>query len=231
MAPGACTSSWSGTAATRPDGSAALAEPPRRRQPGQPSEQDLALWRWLTRDTQPLRRRTPEPPPPAPEALEQPSEKAALRGSTAPAAVAPPPTPAPPLVPPVAPAPPRPPPELVHGSLAGLDKRKAQRLRRGRLPIEARLDLHGLTRAEAHGALTGFVCRSAALGRRCVLVITGKGRGPGEAAGVLRRELPHWLNQPGLREKVLAFDYARPEHGGEGAIYLLLRRSREEVAP
>lgn len=211
-----------------------MGDPPRRRKPGMPSEQDLALWRHATRDARPLRRREPPVPPrgpaaPAlpPAAEAAPSSRRELRGSTAAGAVAP----APPSLTP-APLPPAP-AELAHGSLAGLDKRKAQRLRRGRLPIEARLDLHGLTRAEAHGALDAFVARSAAMGRRCVLIITGKGRGGGEAGelGVLRRQVPLWLNQPGLRDKVLAFDYARPEHGGHGAIYLLLRRRRDEAEP
>jgi len=206
-----------------------MGDPPRRRKPGMPSEQDLALWRHATRDARPLRRREPPPaaqmPPPSllpPEG--SPTSRRDLQGSTAPRAVAPAP-----------PARPAPPPELAHGSLTGLDKRKAQRLRRGRLPIEARLDLHGLTQAEAHGALDAFVARSAAMGRRCVLIITGKGRGgaAGERGelGVLRRQVPLWLNQAGLRDKILAFDYARPEHGGQGAIYLLLRRRREEEEP
>src|SRR5690606_40629743 len=69
----------------------------------------------------------------------------------------------------------------------------------------------------------GFLARSQALGRRCVLVVTGKGRGR-EESGVLRRQVPHWLNQPSLRARILAFDYARPEHGGMGALYLLLDR-------
>lgn len=184
---------------------------PRRQKPGQPSEQDLRLWRYITRDAKPLRGpkevRQPEPiKPPESEVRARP----ALRASTAAAALTSPR--------------PSPPPELAHGDVTGLDKRRAQRLKRGRLPIEARLDLHGMTQAGAHVALENFVTRSAAMGRRCVLIITGKGRG-GEA-GVLRRQVPLWLNQANLRSKVLAFDYARPEHGGQGALYLLLRRRR-----
>ncbi len=115
---------------------------------------------------------------------------------------------------------------LSHGSLADIDRRTAQRLQRGRLPIEATLDLHGMTQAAAHDALDGFVTRSLALGRRCVLIVTGKGLGR-EQSGVLRRQVPLWLNQPPLRGQVLAFDYARPEHGGMGALYVLLKRRRE----
>ncbi|MEX2631796.1 MAG: Smr/MutS family protein [Tistlia sp.] len=116
-------------------------------------------------------------------------------------------------------------PALSHGSLADLDRRTAQRLQRGRLPIEATLDLHGLSQQAAHEALNGFVARSVGLGRRCVLIVTGKGRG--EEPGVLRRQTPLWLNQAPLRAHVLAFDFARPEHGGLGALYLLLKRKRE----
>ena len=115
---------------------------------------------------------------------------------------------------------------LSHGSLAGIDRRTVQRLQRGRLPIEATLDLHGMTQAAAQEALIGFVARSEAQGRRCVLVVTGKGMGR-EEAGVLRRQVPFWLNQPPLRARILAFDYARPEHGGTGALYLLLKRRRD----
>lgn len=124
------------------------------------------------------------------------------------------------------PAAPEPRASLSHGSLADLDRRTAQRLQRGRLPIEATLDLHGMNQAAAHEALNAFIARSEALGRRCVLVVTGKGLGR-EDSGVLRRQVPHWLNQSPLRQRVLAFDYARPEHGGQGALYLLLKRRRE----
>jgi len=109
-------------------------------------------------------------------------------------------------------------------SLAGIDRRTAERLRRGRLPIEASIDLHGLTRRAAEDALVRFLTRAAERGQRCVLVITGKGRATGEA--VLRSEVPRWLNQPALRERVLACVTARQRDGGEGAFYVLLRRRR-----
>lgn len=123
-------------------------------------------------------------------------------------------------------------------SLAGLDKRNAQRLRRGQLAIEAELDLHRHTVAEAHQALTRFIADAQAGGKRCVLVITGKGGGGegGEArhrpwtetpSGVLRREVPRWLSEPGSRARVVAWHPARPQHGGVGALYVLLRRRRD----
>lgn len=134
------------------------------------------------------------------------------------------------------PLPPPPPPEtaiasqatdLSHGDAPGVDKRNAQRLRRGQMPIEARLDLHGHTQEQAHRALNAFLVGSQAAGRRCVLVITGKGLRPGtESTGVLKAAVPRWLNQSPLRQKVLSFSYAQPRDGGEGALYILLRRNR-----
>ena len=118
-----------------------------------------------------------------------------------------------------------PPPELSHGSIAGLDKRTGERLKRGKLPIEGRLDLHGMTQVEAHQALSGFISGQRVAGKRCVIVITGKGsyRGGG---GVLKDAVPRWLNEPALRDHILAFNHAQPRHGGAGALYVLLRRMR-----
>jgi len=111
----------------------------------------------------------------------------------------------------------------------GLDRRQALRLKRGQLAIEARLDLHGMTQAEAHRALAGFVAKSHAAGKRVLLVITGKGTPPGAEgppSGVLRRNVPRWLAEPALRPLVLATAAALRRDGGDGALYLLLRRSR-----
>jgi DNA-nicking Smr family endonuclease len=116
--------------------------------------------------------------------------------------------------------------DLAHGERVGLDRRSAERLSRGRLPIDGRLDLHGLTQAAAVERLAGFLARAQGEGKRCVLVITGKG-GSRERAGVLREQVPRWLNQQPNRARVLAFDYARPQHGGEGALYVLLKRRRD----
>jgi DNA-nicking Smr family endonuclease len=114
-------------------------------------------------------------------------------------------------------------PDISHGRAAGIDRRSAERLRRGRLPIEGRLDLHGMTQAAAVERLAEFIARSEAAGKRCVLVITGKGLASG---GVLRDQVPRWLNLPPNRARVLAFDYARPQDGGSGALYVLLKRRR-----
>jgi DNA-nicking Smr family endonuclease len=115
-------------------------------------------------------------------------------------------------------------PEISHGRAAGIDRRSAEKLRRGRLPIEGRLDLHGMTQAAAVDKLAAFIERAEAAGKRCVLVITGKGLASG---GILRDQVPRWLNQAPNRARVLAFDYAQPQHGGAGALYVLLKRRRE----
>jgi DNA-nicking Smr family endonuclease len=146
--------------------------------------------------------------------------------------VAPPPGPA--TSPPAPPRPdaapplPRAPAEsrqaLAHGSSSNLDKNSLSRLKKGQLVIEASLDLHGFTQDAAHAALWRFVTDSAERGRRCLLVVTGKGLR--EGAGVLRTQVPRWLNESTLRPLVLAFAYAQPRHGGEGALYILLKRRR-----
>ena len=125
--------------------------------------------------------------------------------------------------------PPPPPPDLPaldRGVAAGVDKRTATRLRRGQIAIEGRIDLHGLTQEDAYQALSAFLAGSQEAGRRCVLVITGKGLRPDGSVGVIRAALPHWLNQPHNRPRVLAFAGAAPRDGGEGALYVLLRRKR-----
>ena len=105
---------------------------------------------------------------------------------------------------------------------AGVDRRTAERVRRGRYPIEARLDLHGFTQEEAHRALARFVAASREAGLRCVLVITGHGRFTG---GVLKAAVPRWLAELDLRRHVLAIAPAQQRDGGSGALYLLLRRA------
>ena len=116
-------------------------------------------------------------------------------------------------------------PCLAHGQVAGVDRRTAERMKRGRMQVDARLDLHGMTQAEAHRALDAFVAASYDAGRRCLLVITGKGQGKQEG-GVLRGKVPQWLNQAPNRGRVLAFDYAQQRDGGTGALYVMLRRKR-----
>ncbi|MGE5271672.1 MAG: Smr/MutS family protein [Thiohalocapsa sp.] len=113
-------------------------------------------------------------------------------------------------------------PQPLHGRHPGVDRATAERLRRGRYPVEASLDLHGMTQDEAHRALTRFVAMSRVAGRRCLLVVTGHGRSSG---GILKAAVPRWLDEPALRPHLLLTAPARPQHGGHGALYLLLRRS------
>ncbi|PKU23510.1 Smr/MutS family protein, partial [Telmatospirillum siberiense] len=115
-------------------------------------------------------------------------------------------------------------PALDHRRAPGLDKSTAGRFAKGMMEIDATIDLHGLTQPVAHAALSRFVSGSADLGRRCLLVITGKGNR--EGSGVLRAEVPRWLSEPSLRAQILAFTPAQPKHGGGGALYVLLKRRR-----
>lgn len=110
-----------------------------------------------------------------------------------------------------------------------LGRRKRSRVARGREAIDGRLDLHGLTQSEAHATLLRFLRNASARQARLVLVITGKGSGKdGDLGGrgVLRRQLPHWLALPEFRTLVIGFEQAHIAHGGEGAWYVSVRRSR-----
>jgi DNA-nicking Smr family endonuclease len=108
--------------------------------------------------------------------------------------------------------------------LAPLGRRIRARVARGKEAIDGRLDLHGLTQSEAHSALLHFLRSATARDARLVLVITGKGRG-GEP-GVLRRQVPQWLGLPEFRSLVVGFEDAHVAHGGEGALYVRVRRAR-----
>ena len=177
--------------------------PPDTEKANEAREDDLELWRGVMRDVTPLPGRRAPPP-----AKANPREKTAsdVNPAPRPAATSIAPTPAGP-------------------ALLGLDKRSAQRLRRGQMAIEARLDLHGVTQKEAHAMLCSFLARTQDSAKRCVLVITGKGLGRAEG-GVLRKMVPRWLEQPPLRDRVLAATPAQAQHGGDGACYILLRKKR-----
>lgn len=118
-------------------------------------------------------------------------------------------------------------------ALAPLEKRLKRRLARGGAGPDDAIDLHGMTEAEAHRALRGFLIYAQARGARLVLIITGKGESKrsapahwAEESGVLRRLTPHWLRAPDLRATVLGFEEASRSHGGAGALYVRLRRTR-----
>jgi DNA-nicking Smr family endonuclease len=111
--------------------------------------------------------------------------------------------------------------------LVGIERRHKQRLARGIERIAWRLDLHGKTQSEAHAALLNFLRRAQAEGAKFALVITGKGAGAWAAdrdRGVLRRQVPLWLKQSEFRSCVIAFETAHAAHGGEGALYIHVRR-------
>jgi DNA-nicking Smr family endonuclease len=114
--------------------------------------------------------------------------------------------------------------------LAPIERRLKRELSRGRATIDAALDLHGLTQAEAHQALRGFLRHSQARGARLVIIVTGKGGASDEFSGwpnergVLKRLTPQWLREPDLRSVVLGFEEAGRAHGGSGALYVRLRR-------
>jgi len=116
-------------------------------------------------------------------------------------------------------------PSLTAGASADVDSRTMDRLRRGQLRPEARLDLHGLTQDRAHQALERFIARAQSSGVRSIIIITGKGR-ISKGGGVLRNQVPQWLNAPGIRPYILGFSPAQPRDGGDGALYVLLRRKR-----
>lgn len=153
---------------------------------------------------------------------------APLRNSASPAAVeaAREPQPAEPPPPPPEPVPVVQPPEAAKPKpprvIGDLDRKMRRKLARGGVTLDARIDLHGMTEAEAHGALNRFIHHSHGEGRRMVLVITGKGSG-GEGRGVLRRAVPHWLLGRELSRLVVSFGPAHPNHGGDGALYVRLR--------
>ncbi len=172
-----------------------------------PTPEELALWRRAMRDVRPLRGAVRIEPPaegdePAPVPVEVP-----VRARPRPVGMRPPPLPR----------------RLDPTRPVGLDRRSWQRLRRGQMPIEGTLDLHGMTQEQAFAALERFLAERQQRGARCLLVVTGRGLRVG---GVLRRKLPQWLESPALRERVITYVQARIEHGGEGAFYLLLRRRR-----
>ncbi len=147
-------------------------------------------------------------------------------------------TPVPPVAPPAASAAtvpsaravPAKPPAKAPGPppLAPLERKLKRDLSRGRGAIDGALDLHGLTQAEAHYALRGFLMRAQAQGARLVIVVTGKGRVSSslwfEEPGVLRRLVPHWLRETDMRAIVMGFEEAARAHGGSGALYVRLRR-------
>ena len=115
---------------------------------------------------------------------------------------------------------------LVPGQIDGIDSSLARKFKRGKIPIQNSLDMHGLKQKEAEKSLNNFINFSFNTNLRCVLVITGKGSGLG-GSGVLKKMTPRWLNSPLNREKILSFTEAKQSDGGAGALYVLLRKNKK----
>jgi|SRR5690242_3881436 DNA-nicking Smr family endonuclease len=113
-------------------------------------------------------------------------------------------------------------------ALAQFDRRLRQRVARGHAAIDVRLDLHGMTQTQAHAALLHFLMQAQVQDAKLALVVTGKGissaAGSPSERGVLRRQVPLWLSLPEFRRFIVSFQEAHASHGGEGALYLRLRR-------
>ncbi len=174
------------------------------------SEEERALWESVAKQTKPLRRKARAAKAEVAEAPASPKPAAAARPLPA-TGDSRAPKPEPPAAPPLAP----------------IGRRERSQLSRGRKEIDARLDLHGMTQTRAYGALSGFLRRAHHDGLTFVLVITGKGRmGAESERGVLRRQVPQWLSLPEFRALVVGFEEAHAGHGGEGALYVRIRRAK-----
>ena len=187
------------------------------------SKEEAELWNKVASTAEPLRKTSPIPEawrdvPAKPEVVEPApigpfsvgSKAAGTRGHT--------------LLPPLE--------QEIAARPVQMDAKAFGRLKKGQLRPEARIDLHGMTVAEAHPVLIGFILNAHAQGKRLVLVITGKGKNRDDGdpiptrKGILRHQLPHWLSLPPLRNIVLQVSTAHLRHGGGGAFYVYLRRPR-----
>jgi DNA-nicking Smr family endonuclease len=164
------------------------------------SDEDRVLWNLVARSTKPLKGKRAVDIPEPPVSMEEAMDTVAPRTAVSPAA--------------------RQTKQIVSHSLDGPTHEK---LAKGRLPIEGRVDLHGMSQEQAYSLLLSFLHRAHAGGVRYVLVITGKGSSSG-GEGVLRRAVPAWLSTAPFRPLVSSHDHAARNHGGAGALYVRLRR-------
>jgi DNA-nicking Smr family endonuclease len=178
------------------------------------SQDERVLWSTVTRSIAPLRDETLESDVETEPAL---AEKPRLAARKAKPVAAPTPAKS---------APPGPP--QLTPQFAPLGRRMRRSVARGKEAIDGKLDLHGLTQSEAHAALLRFLRQASAREARLVLIITGKGARSGDGErGVLKRQVPQWLALPEFRSFVIGFEDAGVRHGGEGALYVRLRRMRD----
>lgn len=179
------------------------------------SGEERTLWATVARTVAPLRPEDvmPEPPPAAvaePQSLQAELAKPVGAGTKIAKANKPAPPPA----------------------LHPIERRTLTRVARGTIEIDGRIDLHGLTQMDAHDRLRGFLFDAQSRGAKLVIVITGKGKVTGEdpfgmtERGILRRRVPQWLAEPGLRGIVIGFEEAHRSHGGGGALYVRIRKKR-----
>jgi DNA-nicking Smr family endonuclease len=178
------------------------------------SDDERALWTGVARSIVPLRGRQ-APAKPRSATPDDTAQPAADPADPVPAAAEAPPQEAP--------------RQKTSAPLAPLGRRLRQRVARGREPIDGRIDLHGMTQSRAHAALLRFLQRAQADEARIVLVVTGKGTARTDTAGergVLKRQVPLWLGLPEFRSLVVGFEDAHVGHGGQGALYVRLRRGQ-----
>lgn len=115
--------------------------------------------------------------------------------------------------------------EFIEGRVPGLDPGIVRRLRRGEFAVQGHIDLHGMTREEAKAAVDAFLKKARSAGKRCVLLVHGRGIHSKDQMPILKEALKNWLATARFGRHVLAFATARPVDGGGGAIYVLLRRA------
>jgi DNA-nicking Smr family endonuclease len=180
-----------------------------------PSSEDIELWEKVAESVRPLKRRPKKAASAAPSAAPTPNEaRPAAKAKLAPPSPKPKPPPAAPV------------PRTI------LDRRTRSKITKGKVPIDARVDLHGLTQAAAHQRLRHFLAEAHVTGVKMALVITGKGAPDadrlGEERGVLRRVVPAWLGSAEFRTYVIGFEPAGRRHGGEGALYVRIRSRKPE---
>ncbi|MGQ0455892.1 MAG: Smr/MutS family protein [Hyphomicrobium sp.] len=197
-------------------------------------DDDAGVWSHTAQSIEPLKRRKSRVHP----ALDAPcdpavSPRAAVKSSA-------PERPAPIKKPTIVRPEPPPAPRKAPPPLAAFDRNENRKIRSGRVEIDARIDLHGMRQDEAHAALVAFLRRCQSKGQRWVLVITGKGKiansdehrsfdgAGGRDRGVLRRNVPRWLEEPDLRVVVVSYTPAAIQHGGDGALYVHLRTKRRD---
>lgn len=177
------------------------------------SPEEIELWEGMTRDVKPLEGREARAPVSKPK-KKAPPVGSGLVVSHVPFALSTPPKP------------------KVRGR--EIDGNTERRLQKGEIPIEGKLDLHGMNQGEARQALFSFIQSAQAAGKRCVLVVTGKGGAPRTSEnwfdrepGVLKVNTPAWLREGALSDVVLRAVSAQPRDGGSGALYVYLRRNRD----